>query len=88
MNETAKAVRRVLRDPFFDVEELTKRERQVATLAARNLTNDEIAESMNISSEMATQYVRFVLMKVGVHKKNTLTSLMLKRIEKALTEEG
>jgi DNA-binding NarL/FixJ family response regulator len=56
---------------------LTKREQEVARLAARGHTNRQIAEALFISTETVKTHMRNVLDKFEVHSKADLRLLLL-----------
>ena len=56
---------------------LTKREQEVARLAARGHTNSQIAETLFISTETVKTHIRNVLEKFEVHSKADLRLLLL-----------
>lgn len=85
MTDIGRNVRRVLKDPFRANPYLTERERHVATMAAVNLTVQEIAEALGISTPMANQHLRFAMQKIGVRRKRDLTKLLLDGVRDALT---
>jgi DNA-binding NarL/FixJ family response regulator len=53
-------------------ERLTPRQRQVAELISRGLTNQQIAEHLTISPETVRTHVRQVLHLLGLHRKSDL----------------
>jgi RNA polymerase sigma factor (sigma-70 family) len=56
---------------------LTPREREVVQLAARGLTNQQIAEALVISPETVKTHVRHALEKLGLQSKVDLRLLLL-----------
>jgi DNA-binding CsgD family transcriptional regulator len=56
---------------------LTPREREIAWLAARGRTNQEIAAQLVISPETVKSHVRSVLTKFRLHSKSDLRMLLL-----------
>ena len=53
-------------------ETLTSREQEVALLAARGLTNPQIAEELSISEHTAANHVRRILKKLGVRSRTQI----------------
>jgi non-specific serine/threonine protein kinase len=53
-------------------EGLTAREREVALLAARGLTNPQIARELSISEHTAANHVRRILKKLGVRSRTQI----------------
>ena len=53
-------------------ETLTAREREVAFLAARGLTNPQIAEELSISEHTAANHVRRILKKLKVRSRTQI----------------
>lgn len=53
-------------------QKLTPREKQIALLAARNLTNNEIAYNQSISPETVKTHIRNALRKFGLRSKTDL----------------
>lgn len=86
MTDVARNVRRVLSDPFRGNLSLTDKEREIATLAAKNFTVKEIAANLKISIPMANQHLRFAMQKIGVRHKRDLTRLLIFRVQDATTE--
>jgi DNA-binding NarL/FixJ family response regulator len=63
---------------MFLVKELSGRERLVSVLVARELTNEQIGETLNISELTVKTHLRKVYSKTGVHDKAQLVSRILK----------
>ena len=59
------------RDPLAS---LTRREREIATLLARDLTNRQIAEELVISEHTAATHVRRILKKLGLRSRTEIAS--------------
>jgi DNA-binding CsgD family transcriptional regulator len=55
---------------------LTPREHQVAQLAARGLTSDQIAQRLVISARTAESHLYHVFRKIGVHTRDELQALL------------
>ena len=55
---------------------LSPREREVALLVARGLANKEIASELGLSHGTVKLHVHSIFLKVGVHKRYMLISLM------------
>jgi len=53
---------------------LTTREREVARLVARGLTNRQIAEALVVTEKTAANHVQHVLDKLEVHSRNQLAA--------------
>ena len=53
---------------------LTRREREVALLAARGLTNRRIARELSISEHTAANHVRSILKKLGLRSRAQISS--------------
>jgi DNA-binding CsgD family transcriptional regulator len=83
MDDTKRAIRKLLADPFAGDSQLSERERVIAKLAAEARTNEQIAAEVGSSPMMVAQYMRFILYKLGVPKKQDLTVLLLERIANA-----
>ena len=83
MDDTKRAIRKLLADPFARDEMLTERERLIAKLGAMGRTNEQIAEEVGSTPMMVAQHMRFILYKLGLHKKPDLTALLLERIAEA-----
>jgi DNA-binding NarL/FixJ family response regulator len=61
-------------EPTSDCEVLTIRERQVAELVARGLTNRQIAAELGIASGTAGRHVSNILEKLAVHSRAEIAS--------------
>ena len=48
-------------------EEMTEREREIATLLAEGLTNRQIADKLYVSEGTVTNYVSSIYDKTGIH---------------------
>lgn len=83
MDATQRAIRKLLADPFGDDAKLTDKERTIAKLGAMAYTNEQIADKVGSTPMMVAQHMRFILYKLGLHKKQDLTQLLLTRIESA-----
>ncbi len=57
------------------MEQLSQRENEVFELAARGLSNDEIAEQLNISRRTVETHLRTVFHKTGVSRRSQLVAL-------------
>jgi|TARA_B110001454_G_C12591672_1_gene380463 DNA-binding NarL/FixJ family response regulator len=62
----------------FWVKELSGRERQVSVLVARELTNEQIGETLHISELTVKTHLRNIYSKTDVHDRGQLISLILK----------
>ena len=51
------------------IERLTRREREVALLVARGLTNRQIAQELSVSRSTANNHVARILRKLGLHSR-------------------
>lgn len=81
MDDTIRAlIKQTLKDPFPS-DDLTKRERAVLRLAARAMTNDEIAAKLQMSATHVNRVLCSALPKIGVNSKHKLTEYMLRQIE-------
>jgi DNA-binding NarL/FixJ family response regulator len=60
--------------PLDLLEHLTPRQRQVAELVSRGLTNQQIAERLTISPETVRTHVRQVLRLLGLRRKSDLVA--------------
>jgi DNA-binding CsgD family transcriptional regulator len=58
---------------------LTPRERQVAVLVARGLTNTEIAETLTIAQGTAANHVQHILTKLGFHSRAQIATWAVER---------
>jgi non-specific serine/threonine protein kinase len=67
---------------------LTRRERQVAGLVARGLTNKEIAAELVISPRTAETHVQQVLTKLGFHSRARVASWLTDRLGPAASAPG
>ena len=54
---------------------LTPREKEVATLAALGLTNEEIAKELGISVKTAKAHLSLVFQKLGVKRRSELARM-------------
>ena len=61
------------------VSSLTRREREVATLVARGLTNRQIAQELSISERTAENHVAKILKKLGLRSRAQIASLAAQR---------
>lgn len=86
MTDVTRNVRRVLKDPFRANQDLTDRERQVASLAAQGYTGQEIGSMLNLSTATIAIDMRLALAKLGLKDKRDLTKLLLDGVRDALTE--
>jgi RNA polymerase sigma factor (sigma-70 family) len=75
----ARAVQREARHrrTAMALERLTPREREVVRLAARGLTNQQIARALVVAPETVKTHVRHALEKLGVRSKTELRLLLL-----------
>jgi non-specific serine/threonine protein kinase len=66
----------VLDQPSDDSQpsKLTRREREIAALVARGLTNRQIASELVISEHTARQHVKNILKKLGLHSREQVVS--------------
>jgi predicted ATPase/DNA-binding SARP family transcriptional activator/DNA-binding CsgD family transcriptional regulator len=64
----------VLDQPSPEARPLTRREREVAALVARGLTNRQIASELVISEHTARQHVKNILKKLGLHSREQVVS--------------
>ena len=55
-------------------ERLTPREREVALLVARGLTNRRIASELSVSERTVENHVRKILKKLGLHSRAQISS--------------
>jgi DNA-binding NarL/FixJ family response regulator len=53
---------------------LTRREREVATLVARGLTNRQVATELVLSEHTVRQHVKNILKKLGVHSREQVAA--------------
>jgi non-specific serine/threonine protein kinase len=59
------------------IEKLTRREREVALLVARGLTNRQIALELSISEHTVANHVRKILKKLGLHSRAQIESQLI-----------
>jgi predicted ATPase/DNA-binding SARP family transcriptional activator/DNA-binding CsgD family transcriptional regulator len=60
--------------------ELTRREREVATLVAQGLTNRQVAQELSISERTAANHVAKILKKLGLHSRAQIASWSAQRL--------
>ena len=53
---------------------LTRREREIARLIARGLTNRQIAAALHISERTAENHVQHILTKLGLHTRTQIAA--------------
>ena len=53
---------------------LTRREREIAGLIARGLTNRQIAAALHISQRTAENHVQHILAKLGLHTRTQIAA--------------
>ena len=58
---------------------LTRREREVAILVARGLTNRQIASELSVSTNTANNHVARILRKLGLHSRAQIAAWMTER---------
>ena len=63
---------------MFWIKELSGREREISVLVAREFTNEQIGEKLDISELTVKTHLRNVYSKTGVHDKAQLVSRILK----------
>ena len=63
---------------MFWIKKLSGREREVSILVAREFTNKQIGENLDISELTVKTHLRNVYSKTGVHDKAQLVSRILK----------
>ena len=73
-DEVDALLRRLERVTAQDDTDLTAREREVATLVARGLTNAAIAKELYISPRTAAVHVSNILAKLGLGNRSELTA--------------
>lgn len=56
---------------------LTPREREVATLVARELTNRQIAACLTLSEHTVATHVRNILKKLGLHSRKQIATWIM-----------
>ena len=60
--------------PGRSTDALTRREREIATLVARELTNRQIAEELSISEHTVATHVRNILKKLGLCSRTQIST--------------
>jgi DNA-binding CsgD family transcriptional regulator len=70
----------ILDDPFADADLLTQAERQVAGLIAKGYSVEEVASYAGISENAVRMRLRYILAKLGVKSKTSLTTLFVARL--------
>jgi len=55
---------------------LSPREREVALLVARGLTNKEVGRELHLSDGTVKQHVHNIFLKLGTQRRQTLTSVV------------
>jgi DNA-binding CsgD family transcriptional regulator len=68
------AVPTLRKEPVGSTDALTHREREVATLVARELTNRQIAEELSISEHTVATHVRNILKKLGLRSRTQIST--------------
>jgi predicted ATPase/DNA-binding CsgD family transcriptional regulator len=63
----------------WDVEALTRREREVAALLGRGLTNRQIADELVLTEGTANSYVKRVLRRLGFHSRSQVAAWAVER---------
>jgi DNA-binding CsgD family transcriptional regulator len=76
-------VRLILQNPFAEIESLNEDERQVLQLASRSLTNEEIANRLNITEALVAYRLRNGLLKINAKKKE-LPNMIIRAIEQVV----
>ena len=71
-------------DPLLDTSivnlpTLTRREEEVAALAARGMTNRQIAAELNVSRHTVANHVAKILRKLGVDSRSQITAWVVER---------
>ena len=62
----------------FWIKELSDREREISVLVAREFTNEQIGEKLNISELTVKTHLRNIYSKIGVHDRAQLVIRILK----------
>ena len=63
---------------MFWIKELSGREREISVLVAREFTNEQIGEKLDISELTVKTHLRNIYSKTDVHDRGQLISLILK----------
>jgi len=67
------------RQPDERPERLTRREREVALLVARGLTNRQIAQELSVSRNTTNNHVARILRKLGLHSRAQIAAWVTER---------
>jgi predicted DNA binding protein len=86
-----KAVLKLIREPFYWIEELTDRQREALNLACRGIRGEELAEKLGLRRRAALELINravTIINKAGGRdiKPKQLPDLILKLIENELGE--
>ena len=63
---------------MFRIKELSGREREISVLVAREFTNEQIGEKLDISELTVKTHLRNIYSKIGVHDRAQLVIRILK----------
>src|SRR6185437_14931969 len=74
LSDYASGVKAVTARPGLHVNELTRREREVAQLATRGLSNRRIGETLVIAEKTAANHLQSALDKLDVHSRSELAA--------------